>query len=851
MLKFFKGILIAGVLALVASPAFAHFPHGTAGTAGNSPVVTPGASQPTYNAGTSDATHLRLTNVSMNSMTPTFHGSSGDPNYNSRTFGRWTGEPFALMTGTFQIGLIAQHPPTNAELKSGMYTNVSSVQVQCDGGSFSTITGPTVNNSAGGVIDWNFTVNDTTWTDGLHQCSARMIPTTGPDGIMEGPPASSLNVNVEPMASTNWMLIDSGTRGTAGHILTIPSGATFYNSHGGGNSGNISVGWSVSAFKVAAGTFIDGDSTHNNTSCAAETGSNCTGAGGAGTYHLTGPSQTVYGFVGAGNVGNGSGGSGTTLTLTGYTSGMLDAVAIFGPNIATGRTIDGTANFNSVSCMADTGSSCTGIGGAGLGTLHVSGAAQNAATGAIYSTAPGQFGNETSFYFLTNRNGTLPRAKVFVCQGTCNGATGSDSNGGTSGAPVATWLKAAALAVAADPTTNFKGKFGVTVCIMNSGSNFVYSGGTNVGVPQAWLGHVDFAAANSSLCGLGTDPGGERITNDVNTRNTLPNPGYVAWHNVAFDGSPDDFSIGDSVYYIADHVTQTKGIYGTNGMFGSGGYIVEESTSFFGGNGLCSGCAMIRGSTGKYSVTDGTHNTPVLINNTFDSVGGQPMTWVSAIYSTGTPLTLNSVTLPADVTAAGNTLSSIFVGSVVDFAPVPGVAGNCLTNVSTIASATSNTMTFTNNGLVNSGSCSNGTAVYVYGSNEDHADALQLTGVPFMDVMITGNTFNANYPTPGQAPFFESILMDGVLHQGNSYTKRGDDVEKALAVNGSNNNVTFSNNTWTGSGSFQLDAYVGGNTQTFFKDRCISGGTILPPATAGTNQQSVAATSNACYTTAP
>jgi hypothetical protein len=284
--------------------------------------------------------------------------------------------------------------------------------------------------------------------------------------------------------------------------------------------------------------------------------------------------------------------------------------------------------------------------------------------------------------------------------------------------------------------------------------------------------------------------------------------------------------------------------------------VVNNSKSFFGNNGLCAGCEMINFSTGKYSITDGSHNSAVVFGNVFDGVGGEPSTWVTGTYNTSSFLTLTNVTLPADVTAAGNTLTSMFVGDGVTHGPVKNSAGlgtSCWNTGSTTAvSATSNTITFQNIGQTDGGVCGNGSTVFMWGNNGDHADSLQLAvGTPFMNVFLLNNTFNGTYPTQGQAPFIEPILMSGIDHENNIYNKNPFDPEIAYSVNGSNDNVTNANNSWTGSASFVYDLYVGGNNQTFYKDVCNSGGSILPPTKAGTNQQSVAASSNRCYPTLP
>lgn len=826
-------LLLAAFVLAFSTPAAAWFPHGTSSGGGSSPVVTPGGTQPAYDAASSTSSNLLLTNVVVNNISPVYHGNPADLNYNSRTFGRWDNPSFMLMSGTFQVGVLAHHSSTNAELLGGAFDDVSFVQVRCDGNStWTTISGPSANANAGGTVDWNFTVNDATWADGLHKCDAIITPTTGPDAIMNGPPINPYGQNADEYQSVTAAMIDSGTRGVAGQVLTIPASAVFLNSRSASNTGVLGVGWSVSAYKVAPGTFIDGDHTHGNTDCGGGAGS-CTGTGGAGTYHVT-VSQAMYGAVGTGSI------SGTTATITVLTSGAFNIGGLYGSGVTAGTSIlDGGPGGNTGAYPLDT--------------------SQTVASTTLYATAPATFGNERSFYFLTNHNGTLPRAKVFICQGTCNGVTGNDANAGTSASPVATVSRAYKIALDADPTTFFKGKFGLTACVMSSGSNFNYQGGTWFGAPATYLGYVDFAAANDSLCGLGTDPGGEVMTNDVNTRGVLPDPGHAAWHDLTFNGLLDNAATHDSVYFAAFNVTHTKGAYGTGGIFAGGAWMCLESKAFFGVNG-CAGADFIRNSTIKYTMTDPLHDVHGAEGNTIDGGGGDPGMWLAGTYSTATPLVLTGITLPADVTAAGNTLTSLLVGDgdAHGHGPIPANnfgTGACMTLSGSnwsgnVVSATSSSITFQNDGQIDSGQCTNGATVYPYAGNGDHPDQIQLSKLSyaFFDVFVQNNSFNATYQSAGQAPFIEGELLDGLIFSGNTYTKNitGDN-SKADAVNGGNNNVTYANNQWAGSTFFNHNNYVGSNAETFFKDKCLSGGTLLPPVTAGTNQQAVSATTNACY----
>jgi hypothetical protein len=126
----------------------------------------------------------------------------------------------------------------------------------------------------------------------------------------------------------------------------------------------------------------------------------------------------------------------------------------------------------------------------------------------------------------------------------------------------------------------------------------------------------------------------------------------------------------------------------------------------------------------------------------------------------------------------------------------------------------------------------------------------QLSGLSvFNDTMILNNTYNPNYVSFNQGLFMESEFQDGVFIKTNTFNISTLTPESMDAVNGGNNNVVYSGNTFTGNNSFRHDSQIGGKNETFVKDKCTSGGSLLPPIVAGTNLRSYAAASQACYTT--
>lgn len=293
MLRF--ALCLAAAL-LIASPATARtwFPHGVGGSPIVSPVVTPGGSPPTVNAGSAAGVTMTAT---YNSITPVVHGSSGDYGYGLGGVFRWDAIPFVEYGKTgantvFQVGLFTAHPATNAQKTAGAATNIIDVKVRCDGGFYATITGQTANANAGNVSDWNFTGHTADWPDGIHKCDAVAEPTTGPDIIAEGPGIDQYG-NLYEEVKIDGVSV-SNTAGGSGHILTVPASPNVLNFNGAGTSSSVvSIGQSVTMYGAAPNTFIDGDSTHNQTSCTSESGLNCSGTGRAGTYHVTQPQNTA------------------------------------------------------------------------------------------------------------------------------------------------------------------------------------------------------------------------------------------------------------------------------------------------------------------------------------------------------------------------------------------------------------------------------------------------------------------------------------------------------------------------------------------------------------------------------
>lgn len=275
---------LSALLLLAATPAMAWPVHGVASGGGGYAIAGSGT-QPTPVQGPGIAT--------FNDITPINYGSPGAFGYSLPAVAKWNDVPLVEVgyydataghgvSGTRHIGVLCAHAPTDTELAAGTGDNVTDVLVRVDGGGWYKITARTTNPDAGNYSDFNFVVTSSNLTDGMHRVDAICEMATGPATIMEGPlEVPGAYWTTASTGAGNNATINNGST-LAGHILTAPTGSYGFQ-----------YGWSVEGVGVAANTFVDGDANTNPTACVAETGSNCTGNLGAGTYHVTGAAQLV------------------------------------------------------------------------------------------------------------------------------------------------------------------------------------------------------------------------------------------------------------------------------------------------------------------------------------------------------------------------------------------------------------------------------------------------------------------------------------------------------------------------------------------------------------------------------
>lgn len=792
------------------------FRGGASGGGGSSPNVLPGNG---------------ANNAIFNSISPTNFGSSGDYGYNIRGFGRWddvslTEVGQSGVSGTRQFGLVFAHAPTTTELISGVASNICSVQVRIDGGSWYTIPNESVNGSAGGLSDWNFSVTSSNFSDGAHRVDAQGIPCTGPNIIMEGPLEDANHY--APTARITAAKIDNGS-GSAGNILTIVGTVNTVNNYINGIA--LQIGWGIEGVAVAPNTFIDGTSTVNATSCVAQTGSNCTGAGQAGTYHVTAAaSQVANGAIVTASI------SGTTMTVTAVSSGSvaLSSAPLYGTGVTAGTTVIGLAAVNATACVASSGSNCTGAGG--TGTYAVS-ASQTVASTAISEYEPMAAGNEHSLYFITDYGNTLGRGThvTYVAAG------GSDANSGVD------YLHPKATIASAEGVISTNGSgapYGGTVCLMDGVTIASETGSGSY--PSSTLGFTVIQSADHTPCVHPGDTGNATVHFDLSSRTYVGLRGSYEW--MKFDGSPNTSNYSLATQLVARHVSAVGNMY-TGGMLGTGGIACMESTLTFSYGQSCYGM-LIRNQTTNYISEHAVHQTEVVLNSTFDGVG-PIFTWTSAQSTAGSNI-ITGVVMPG-----GYTIGQAFTSghdcytetiSCIDVVTTSGV--DCFTVSGTNVPSITAIDEVNHKITVNKNATATCTGYLNFATDPGiHGDLVDIIiNTAATDLIFRGNTFGQLYPGWTQGFFLEPDHLSGIYLSLNKFGNATATPESPLFVDGGNDRVIYDRNEYTGGGANRQDSAYPSNDQTYVADKCFNGSTFTG---AGTNIRRKAATSNACYTPFP
>lgn len=850
------------ILALCAFFAFAPYAHawihGVAAV--NSPIVLPGAAQPTVTIPNSSSPIT--INATYNTIAPTYHGSSSDYGYNVRGIIRWDENPFAYVGAARQIGLFVAHTPGNAELANGLRDNIAYVKVRCDAQNsdpWSIIPAPSADASAGGVTDWNFTVNPANYAPGLHKCEAEAVPTTGPDVIAEGPTVDQYgNDYIETKQPV--VKIDDGVTGAAGYVLTVGD-ATQYTYEFSGISANvISVGDSISAVGVAPDTFVIGTATTGDTDCGGGPGS-CTGTGAAGTYRVS-VSQQLAGAQFTGTIATGSGDA--VLTVTSVALGTITALgqnqAIGGTGVASTSYIAGNASSSASLCTAVSGSPCTGSGGAGtyaLANLRNLAITAVASPTTMYQGVNGgaTFGVAHSFFFVTG--GLWSRPTVFVAAS----GGGDSGNCQNSAAPCATIGYAETQIVAADSGSYHKGKGGGVVCLLG-GATFGF-GGTLATKPESTLGHTIFESANGPDCNVSGDPGGATLNNGgtpITARGYFPN--WTEFRNVKLKGAMSTGNWSSAWYLMASNVTETGDYLSwssgstvlDSGLLAAGALSCTESTAWFGYNGGCSEAILLRNDTFKYFPEDAIHDPAIAVNNTVDG-GGNTFFWTTASSTTGSNV-ISNISLGGEL--AGSPLSNIFEpGMTITVFAANAAESSCFPSTAIVESVGTNSITvWDGTNPVNATATCTGGNLGIVGV---HSDDLQIQQLQIEhDIYIANDSFNKTYPGATQG-FFVQPPVSGLKLSGSNFYGTVNTTNSGLQTAGAadtwvaNDNyyggftggaaaAGFANNYW--------DRVLPSNGVTYIQEQCLLGGSVML-GSGDTNLRRVAASASACYANYP
>lgn len=822
-----KRLLLALVaVVLAATPAAAWPVHGVAGGSGNSPNVLPGATS--GNCVLTDA-------CSYTPVATTYAGSSGDVGYSLPVVARWAA-PQRIEVGYFgaaganqsrQIGLLAFHQPTNAEMAAGHDDNVCSVDVAIDGGATYTITGPTWN-ASDLETDWNFTATNANFSDGYHRVDAVIKPCTGPSLVMSGPLEYSLSDHSGSTSTAGQInagaSISDGTGAAAGNVLTISDGATAAD--------RWRVGWDVGSIGFDPNTRITARGT---------------GTGGPGTYTVSGPPQLIGGSVFTGSI------SGGMLTVTALSSGVVQQFqpihasgvtmgtviqnAVFDGSISgntltvtllrtgglgVGQTISGVAANTTISALG------TGTGGAGTYTVSVS---QTAGTGTYTTVGTGTGGVGTypvtvsqavasrgmigggpatgaihkSFWFITNAGGTLNRYVEYVS------ASGSDSNTGDSTSLPKLTIGQAAFRIWA--RTPDSGKYGGVICVQGGGTfwaNQASPTGLRPGPLYGWLETVK--AESDPRCGVAGSPSDPIINTDTGQNTGTGANGFERWSHLTVNGGLEGVW-GTWVDYVTGHG------FGLNWQHSGHqqGLLVFSATACTNSVaiGYESGCQaeIVRNTTEQFVSEDFTHGLGVVVNNTFKD-GGNVWLRVTGTATIGSNV-ITGVSVPAGFTI-GQLLATWPNGGTMDV----DVAG-CFSaaGVGAVVSAideVAHTVTVVDDGTHTAANATC-TATGSLSSPGLHGDVFQYDSLSdFQNVILIGNT--ADDGTNGyQQGLFSEVPVNGLVYKNNA-VRTLQTTEFYINVANYQYNWTLSGDTWNQQGTNTSGFNLNGSNHRYWLD---------------------------------
>ena len=405
---------------------------------------------------------------------------------------------------------------------------------------------------------------------------------------------------------------------------------------------------------------------------------------------------------------------------------------------------------------------------------------------------------------------------------------------------------------AQDTNATNKGKWGGTVCLMDSG--FWTSDAGTGSQPDASDGWLIYQGADQAPCVHPGDTGTPKLHFDVSSRTY---GGLRTWYRyMTFDkAGPSTLNGGLATQLVVEHITFVGSMYGA-GMLGTGGFACLDSQLFFTSGDGCD-APYSRNTTYSYVEADFLHGPEVALGNT--GVGGGPvLEWTGGTSTVGSNV-ITGVSVPAGYTigqifpTGGNCWSD---GVSCMNLTASGTEVNCFPSAQPNPTSTSETVITSIDEVnhtitVNKNATASCTGhLYIPGA---HGDDTQLTTGIFGDVMYIGNILGSGFPGYTQGWFPEVQGISGIYLEGNTFQNGDNTPESIIISGGGNERMIYNHNTFVTTGSYRQDSGAASNGSTFSGDTCPNGAPTRS-AFVGTGagiRSKATASGVACYATAP
>lgn len=121
---------------------------------------------------------------------PGAQGTPGAYGYDYGPVASWNVPQFHTVAVPFNIGVVAFKAPSDAEYTAGVTSNIDYVDFACDGGSAVRVETMALNSNSG-TVEFFVEIDPADFTDGLHECRATVVPTTGVGKVLQGNKSST------------------------------------------------------------------------------------------------------------------------------------------------------------------------------------------------------------------------------------------------------------------------------------------------------------------------------------------------------------------------------------------------------------------------------------------------------------------------------------------------------------------------------------------------------------------------------------------------------------------------------------------------------------------------------------